>query len=110
MMSAAMLTAMMCVAAQAERICDVRSQPLSDGDMITIKGRIVSSPSGRDDNGDYEYEIEDSCGLAVVTSRARIQCNGTVTISGSYDEEYSDYLEVFEEGDVALTATHVTCR
>ncbi|MCB1476718.1 MAG: hypothetical protein H6883_12140 [Rhodobiaceae bacterium] len=110
MACAVALAIAMCASAKAERICDIRSRKIDDGDLITITGRIVTAPSGRNNSGNYEYEIKDACGLAVVTSKTRIQCKGTVVISGKYDDDLSDWLEMFEEGDVALDLIQAKCK
>jgi hypothetical protein len=96
-------------AARAERICDLEDRfldadTLSDGDTVTISGRIVETYD-RDKDGTYAYDIEDSCGVAFVSSKRPIACSGTVTVTGEFDEEASD-----EELAISIWATRFSCR
>ena len=93
--------------AHAERICDIEKRwaGLKDGQRLTIRGRITKS-YGRDKDGNYSYDIKDSCGEAFVGRDRPIKCSGRVTISGEYDDDVS--LDLF--GQIAIWVTRASCK
>lgn len=96
--------------AQAARICDLGEKPPDDGTVVTISGRIVESYD-RDDNGDYGHDVRDSCALAYVYRSRPIQCSGTVTITGTYDDDATFELDMMgDEAVVAIRVTKATCK
>lgn len=107
---AALLLLIGSATAQAARICDLAAQPLEDGAVVTISGRIVESYD-RDDYGDYGYDVRDSCGLAYVFRNSPIKCSGTVTITGRYDDDTTFELDMMgDEADIAIRATKAACK
>lgn len=93
--------------AEAEPICDLddRWDDIRDGERLTIRGQIVKS-YGQDSDGNYTYDIVDSCGEAAIGSAQPIECSGQITIAGEFDELVS--YEFF--GQIAIWVTQAICE
>jgi hypothetical protein len=93
--------------AEAEPICDLddRWENIRDGERLTIRGRIVKS-YGQDSDGNYTYDIADSCSEAAIGSAQPIECSGQITIAGEFDEFVS--YEFF--GQIAIWVTQAICE
>lgn len=96
--------------AHAEPICDLwykaDSGQLRDGATVSIRGRIVGSWAP-DSDGNYSYEIEDTCSdAAFVTSERPINCRGQVTITGKFNQLAFWGMM----GTVAIWVTQASCE
>jgi len=93
--------------AQAEHICDIerRWEGLINGERLTISGRIVKDYGPLRD-GNFAYDIADSCGEAAIEWDQPIDCRGTVTITGEYDES----MPIDLLGQVFIWVTQASCN
>lgn len=95
-------------AARAERVCDLEDRyfddRLQDSEVVTIQGRIVETYD-RDEDGNYSYDVKDSCGTAYILWDRPIACSGTITVTGKFDEETSD-----DEMAISLWVTRFSCQ
>lgn len=92
--------------AHAERSCDIdkRLATIDHNEKLAITGRIVKS-YGRDKNGDYSYDLADSCGQVYIGHDKPISCKGQVSIKGEFDEGVS-----FDIFDIAIWVTSFRCH
>lgn len=73
--------------AHAERTCDLEDraydEKLQEDETVTISGHIIDRRDP-DSGGNYSYEVQDSCGSAIIGWNRPIACNGTISVTGRY--------------------------